>query len=76
AVGDRVEFGDVIFEVLSVAGRRIKQVRATRRPAEPPAGSESGATDERNSERADERIGDAAGRPIGRADGQPGLARA
>lgn len=28
AVGDRIEFGPIIIEVLSVAGRRIKQVRA------------------------------------------------
>ena len=28
AVGDRIEFGATIIEVLSVAGRRIKQVRA------------------------------------------------
>ncbi|MGC8781900.1 MAG: hemolysin family protein [Anaerolineae bacterium] len=72
AVGDRVEFGDVVFEVLSVAGRRIKQVRATRRPAGPAPGDESEATDDRDSERADERSGEAAGR----AEGQPGLARA
>lgn len=76
AVGDRVEFGDVVFEVLSVAGRRIKQVRATRRPAEPAPGNEGEATDERNSERADEHINEAIGRPAGRSEGQPGLARA
>ncbi|MEJ5199323.1 MAG: hemolysin family protein [Anaerolineae bacterium] len=76
AVGDRVEFGDVVFEVLSVAGRRIKQVRATRRPAAPAPGNESETTDERNSERADDRIGEAIGRPAGRSEGQPGLARA
>ncbi|PKO23050.1 MAG: hypothetical protein CVU38_06175 [Chloroflexi bacterium HGW-Chloroflexi-1] len=34
AVGDRIEFGRVMIEVLSVAGRRIKQVRATVAPAE------------------------------------------
>ena len=28
AVGDRIEYEDAAFEVLSVAGRRIKQVRA------------------------------------------------
>jgi putative hemolysin len=30
AVGDTIQFGDVRIEVLSVAGRRIKQVRASR----------------------------------------------
>ena len=34
AVGDCIEFGRVTIEVLSVAGRRIKQVRATVAPAE------------------------------------------
>ena len=29
AVADAVEYGDVMFEVLSVAGRRIQQVRAS-----------------------------------------------
>jgi|YNPNPStandDraft_1061719.scaffolds.fasta_scaffold11886_5 putative hemolysin len=72
AVGDRVEFGDVVFEVLSVAGRRIKQVRATRRPAEPAFASEGEATDEQHSERPEGRPGEAAGR----SEGQPGLARA
>ncbi len=33
AVGDTVEYGPVTVEVLSVAGRRIKQVRATVTPA-------------------------------------------
>jgi CBS domain containing-hemolysin-like protein len=32
AVGDAIEFGDVQVEVLSVAGRRIKQVRVTAAP--------------------------------------------
>ncbi len=34
AVGDTIEFGDVKVEVLSVAGRSIKQVRATVRSGE------------------------------------------
>jgi len=36
AVGDTIEFGGINIEVLSVAGRRIKQVRA--RLAEEPTG--------------------------------------
>ncbi len=34
AVGDRIEFENVVIQVLSVAGRRIKQVRASVVPAE------------------------------------------
>lgn len=34
AVGDRIEFDAITFEVLSVAGRRIKQVRASQAQAE------------------------------------------
>jgi len=49
AVGDAIEFDDVTFEVLSVAGRRIKQVRAARQP------SHSG----------DGRLGDAVNHRIG-----------
>ena len=33
AVGDAIEFDEVTFEVLSVAGRRIKQVRVARQPS-------------------------------------------
>jgi putative hemolysin len=29
ALGDRIEFGNAVIEVLSISGRRIKQVRAT-----------------------------------------------
>jgi Mg2+/Co2+ transporter CorC len=29
ALGDRIEFENAVIEVLSVSGRRIKQVRAT-----------------------------------------------
>ena len=40
AVGDRIEYEDAAFEVLSVAGRRIKQVRAVvTTPDEPTNGS-------------------------------------
>jgi Mg2+/Co2+ transporter CorC len=45
AVADAVEYGDVMFEVLSVAGRRIQQVRASVHMSE----------DERESQRAAER---------------------
>jgi Mg2+/Co2+ transporter CorC len=37
AVGDTVEYGPVTVEVLSVAGRRIKQVRASVTPPGGPA---------------------------------------
>ncbi len=40
AVGDRIEFERIVIEVLSVAGRRIKQVRATVLPAEGEAEAE------------------------------------
>jgi len=36
AVGDTIEFDDVRIEVLSVAGRRIKQVRVSRSPSAGP----------------------------------------
>jgi len=45
AVADAVEYGDVMFEVLSVAGRRIQQVRASVHMSE----------DERELQRAAER---------------------
>jgi CBS domain containing-hemolysin-like protein len=48
AVADAVEFDDVVFEVLSVAGRRIQQVRA------------SESTNQRMSEAANERISESA----------------
>lgn len=40
AVGDRIEYGGAVFEVLSVAGRRIKQVRASLHVGEPVDGAE------------------------------------
>ncbi len=61
AVSDRVEFRNAVFEVLSVAGRRIKQVRATLRPDEM-AGEETGeATGERFNSAAGDRADDAGG---------------
>lgn len=71
AVGDRVEFDDVVFEVLSVAGRRIKQVRATRQPARSAPDSEGETTHEQPSERPFGRSSEAGGR----AEDQPGFAR-
>jgi CBS domain containing-hemolysin-like protein len=39
AVGDAIEFENARIEVLSVAGRRIKQVRVSRLPAASPTAS-------------------------------------
>jgi putative hemolysin len=49
AVGDTIQFGDVKVEVLSVAGRRIKQVRASRIPE----GEVSMATSEQEADGSD-----------------------
>lgn len=47
AVGDALEFSDVVFEVLSVAGRRIKQVRARARMGQgPDEGMKEGEAEE------------------------------
>jgi putative hemolysin len=50
AVGDTIEYDTVTIEVLSVAGRRIKQVRASVRAAE----AQNGRTGESGNERSGE----------------------
>jgi putative hemolysin len=63
AVADTVEFGDVVFEVLSVAGRRIQQVRASVHMSDDEREAQRAA--ERMSESADEQIGKSANQRIG-----------
>jgi CBS domain containing-hemolysin-like protein len=75
AVGDQVEFGNVEFEVLSVAGRRIKQVRSTRRSDEPEPQREGEWTGERGGESANQRINESANQQFGKTAGQPAFAR-
>ena len=59
ALGDRVEFENVVIEVLSISGRRIKQVRATVTVDEDGSGT---AAPERQANRADgENAGKAPG---------------
>jgi len=67
AVSDRVEFRNVVFEVLSVAGRRIKQVRASLQPGEAATEGESEATSERFNSGAGERSDEAGGWQAGLA---------
>jgi CBS domain containing-hemolysin-like protein len=76
AVADRIEYGDTVFEVLSVAGRRIKQVRVSRHVTELASQGESDATNERAGESTNQRIGESANQRISESARQPVFARA
>lgn len=76
AVADRIEYGDAVFEVLSVAGRRIKQVRASLHADEPAAEGESDATNERAGEAAKQRSGESTNQRINESARPSALARA
>jgi len=60
AVADRIEYGDTVFEVLSVAGRRIKQVRVSRYVTEGASQGENEAMHERAGESANQRTNESA----------------
>ncbi len=68
AVADRIEYSDTAFEVLSVAGRRIKQVRVSRHVSELAGQSENEATNE--------RAGESTSGQFSNSVGQASLARA
>ncbi len=75
AVADRIEYGDTVFEVLSVAGRRIKQVRVSRHVTELVGQGESEATNERAGESANQRINESTNQRIHESARQSALAR-
>lgn len=76
AVADRIEYADAVFEVLSVAGRRIKQVRVSRHVTELAGQGENEATNERGGESANQRIGESANQRISESAKQSALTRA
>jgi CBS domain containing-hemolysin-like protein len=75
AVADRIEYGDTVFEVLSVAGRRIKQVRVSRHVTELAGQGENEATNERGGESANQRINESTNQRINESARQSALAR-